>query len=118
MLLAAGLEPVAPVRNDGFAIRRGLKTANLQLYHLRRTRPIRGSIVEERETIRRELYRLSLRYSDRTMRWCGGALPFASFFRKDVATNIANNLFYNWAIKRLSANRLETLSKEAAQRTS
>ena len=110
MLLAVGLEPVAPVRNDGFAVTRGLKPTDLQLYHLRRARPIRGSIAEESETIRRELYRLSLRYSDRTIRWCCAALPFARVFRKDLATSIANNLFDNYAIKRLSAKRLETLS--------
>lgn len=113
MLLAVGLEPVAPVRNDDFAMTRGLKPTDLQLYHLRRARSIRGCIAEERETIRRELYHLSLRYSDRTMRWCGAALPFARVFRNDVATCIANNLFDNYAIKRLSANRLETLSNEA-----
>jgi SAM-dependent methyltransferase len=110
MLLAVGLEPVAAVRNDGFALTRGLKPSSLQLYHLRRARPVRGSIAEERETIRRELYRLSLRYSDRTMRWCGAALPLARIFRKHAATGIANNLFDNYAIKRLSAKRLETLS--------
>lgn len=114
MLLAVGLEPVAPVRIDGFATTRGLKPASLQLYHLRRARTIGGSIAEERETIRMELYHLSLRYSDRTMRWCGAALPFARIFRKDVATTITNNLFDSYAIKRLSANRLQTLSKQAA----
>jgi SAM-dependent methyltransferase len=113
MLLSVGLEPVAPVRNDGFAMTHGLKPSDLQLYHLRRARPIRGSITEERETIRRELYCLSLRYSDRTMRWCAAALPFARLFRREIAAGIANNIFYNYAIKRLSANRLETLSNEA-----
>jgi SAM-dependent methyltransferase len=113
MLLEVGLEPVAPVRKDSFAVKRGLKPAELQLYHLRRARPICGSIAKERETIRRELYRLSLRYSGRTMRWCSAAFPFAWIFRKPVAACIADNLFDNYAIRRLSLNRLQTLSESA-----
>jgi SAM-dependent methyltransferase len=110
ILLTIGLEPVMPVRNDGFAITRGLKPGGHQTYHLKRNRPIRGSITEERETIRKELYGLSLRYSERTMRWCTAALPLAKLFRRDLAAGIADNLFDNYAIKRLSKYRLAELA--------
>jgi len=113
ILLSIGLEPVMPVRKDGFAITRGLKPGGHQTYHLKRKRPIRGSITEERETIRKELYGLSLRYSERTMRWCAAALPLAKLFRKDLAAGIADNLFDNYAIKRLSKYRLAELANGA-----
>lgn len=113
ILLTIGLEPVMPVRNDGFAITRGLKPSGHQTYHLRRKRPIRGSIKEEWQTIRKELYSLSLRYSERTMRWCAAALPLAKLFRRDLAGEIADNLFDNYAIKRLSMYRLAELANGA-----
>lgn len=114
MLLSIGLEAVMPVRVDGFAITRGLKPVGQQTYHLRRVRPNRGSITEERETIRKELYGLSLRYSDRTMRWCAAALPLAKLFRRDLAMGIADNLFDNYAIKRLCKYRLAELANGAS----
>jgi SAM-dependent methyltransferase len=110
ILLSVGFEPVMPVRKDGFAVTHGLKPAGHQTYHLRRTRPIRGSIIEERETIRKELYGRSVRYSERTMRWCAAALPLAKLFRNDLAGLIADNLFDNYAIRRLSRYRLARLS--------
>lgn len=113
ILLSIGLEPVMPVRKDGFAITRGLKPGGHQTYHLKRNRPIRGSITEERGTIRKELYGLSLRFSERTMRWCAAALPLAKLFRRDLAAGIADNLFDNYAIKRLSKYRLAELSNGA-----
>ncbi|MBV8483388.1 MAG: methyltransferase domain-containing protein [Verrucomicrobia bacterium] len=111
MLLSIGLEPLGPVRRDGFWITRGLKPSGLQTYHLRRVRPIRGAIEEEREIIRRELYHFSFTHSSRAMRWCATALPFAKLFRRDLATAIADNLFDNYAIRRLSKHQLETLPK-------
>jgi SAM-dependent methyltransferase len=112
ILLSIGLEPVMPVRKDGFAVTRGLKSADHQTYHLRRTRPIRGSIIEERETIRKELYGRSVRYSERTMRWCAAALPLVKLFRNDLAGLIADNLFDNYAIRRLCKYRLAQLSND------
>jgi hypothetical protein len=106
MLLAVGLEPISPVPIYDFATSRGLKPTGVVLYHLRRTRLVSGSVAEEREGIRKELYRLSLRFSDRTMRWCSAALPFAKIFRKDLAGTIADNLFDNYAINRLSKHQL------------
>jgi SAM-dependent methyltransferase len=114
ILLSIGLEPVMPVRNDGFAITRGLKPGGHQTYHLKRKRPIRGSITEERETIRKELYGLSLRYSERTMRWCAAALPLVKLFRRDLAAGIADNLFDNYGINRLSKYRLAELANRAS----
>jgi SAM-dependent methyltransferase len=111
ILLSIGLEPVMPVRNDGFAITRGLKPGGHQTYHLKRNRPIQGSAREEGEAIRKELYGLSLGYSERTMRWCAAALPLAKLFWRDLAEEIVNNLFDNYAIKRLSKHRLAELSK-------
>jgi 2-polyprenyl-3-methyl-5-hydroxy-6-metoxy-1,4-benzoquinol methylase len=113
ILLSIGLEPVMPVRNDGFAITRGLKSGGHQTYLLRRRRPIRGSITEERETIRKELYGHSLRYSERTMRWCATALPLVKLFRRDLAAGIADNLFDNYGINRLSKYRLAELANGA-----
>jgi len=110
ILRSVGFEPVMPIRKDGFAVTHGLKPAGHQTNHLKRIRPIRGSIVTERETIRKELYGLSVRYSERTMRWCAAALPLAKLFRKDLAELIADNLFDNYAIRRLSKYRLSQLS--------
>jgi hypothetical protein len=62
MLLAVGLEPVAPVPPRDFAQQRGLKPSYVTLDHLRRVRPISGSIADEREAIRKELYRISRDY--------------------------------------------------------
>jgi hypothetical protein len=114
ILLSIGFEAVMPVRKDGFAVTHGLKPAGHQTYHLKRTRPIQGSIVAERETIRKELYELSVRYSERTMRWCAAALPLARLFRKDLAGVIADNFFDNYAIRRLSKYRLAELSNSAS----
>ena len=102
ILLSIGLEPVMPVRKDGFAVTHGLKPAGHQTYHLKRTLSIRGSTTAEWEAIRKELYELSVRYSERTMRWCSAALPLAMLFRKDLAGVIADNLFDNYAIRQLS----------------
>jgi SAM-dependent methyltransferase len=118
MLLQAGLEPVSAPQKAPFLSKIGIRAGfSDELYHVCRTRKISGTIAEERKQISQLLYRLSNKYSTRTMLYCGAVLPFAAgahgVFRllglgrlQRIMPKIADNFFDNYSIRRLSQHRL------------
>ena len=101
----------------------GVHAPDIPVVHLIRERPIGGSVAEEREAIRQELYRLSTRFSRVALK----ALllfPFAMVAGwlsigktrvriKNWAERILSTVIDNLAIRRPSRHRLDEMEARA-----
>jgi len=96
----------------------GVRLPEIPVVHLVRQRPVNGSVSEERDAVREELYRLSARWSTRCAWKAFLVLPIAavvgwtSFGRarvrsRNVTERLLGTITDNLAIRRLSNHRLE-----------